>query len=141
MKNLSKFITATSLFTFSSLLQIQAADTLPANPASTSSTPANNVYTEPSNLSTQGKLNTDVNGQSNISLTDDSIAQKIRLTIRNDSKLSSNAKKAEVTVSKGNVTLKGFVANEEEKIKISALVRHVPGVKSISNNLSVSHSR
>lgn len=70
--------------------------------------------------------------------TDDTMAQKIRWAIRDNKNLSLLAKSAEVSVKNNNVTLTGTVASEDEKNKVAAIAREIPGVKSISNNLTVS---
>ncbi len=57
-----------------------------------------------------------------------------------DNSLSSSARMISVTTNKGVVTLTGTVASNEESHKIVKMVKSVPGVKSVDNQLTVSNS-
>ncbi len=76
-------------------------------------------------------------GKKYLTWTDEEIAQKIRWAIRDDKTLSPLAKSTEVTVKNNNVTFNGAVKSNEEKNRIATIARQTDGVKSVSNNLSV----
>lgn len=101
----------------------------------------NQPYTQPSNVPTMpGKTSYNAtNEKKNLAMSDEDITQKIRWSIRDDKTIQPESKNAQVTVNNGNVSLSGSVMNEEDKAKISSLVRQVQGVKSVSNNLSISN--
>ncbi|MBN9377897.1 MAG: hypothetical protein BGO14_00240 [Chlamydiales bacterium 38-26] len=101
----------------------------------------NQPYTQPSNVPTMpGKTSYNAsNEKKNLAMSDEDISQKIRWSIRDDKTLQPESKNAQVTVNNGNVSLSGSVMNEEDKAKISSLVREIQGVKSVSNNLNVSN--
>lgn len=101
----------------------------------------NQPYTQPSNVPTMpGKTSYNAtNDKKNLAMSDEDISQKIRWSIRDDKTLQPESKNAQVTVNSGNVSLSGSVMNEEDKAKISSLVREIQGVKSVSNNLNVSN--
>lgn len=68
---------------------------------------------------------------------DDEVAQRIRMAIRDDKILSPVGKTTEVTVKDKNVTLSGSVNTTDDKNRISSIAREIPGVKSVSNNIVV----
>lgn len=98
----------------------------------------NRPYTQPSNISKPGSLSMgDSPTTTNTTWTDEGIAQKIRWTIRSDKTLSPIAKSTEVTVKNFNVTLSGSVNSPDEKSRIATIARQTDGVKSVSNNITV----
>lgn len=112
------------------------------NPTTTQGqvTNPNQPYTQPSNISTQGRLSYNDPTTTKIAgWTDEDIAQKIRWTIRSDKTLSPLAKSTEITVKNFNVTLSGTVSSNDEKARISAIARQTEGVKSVSNNITVTN--
>lgn len=67
--------------------------------------------------------------------TDRTLTQEIRKAIVADDSLSTNAKNVKVITINGVVTLRGPVANEQEKNKVAAKVNAVTGVKRLENQL------
>lgn len=66
---------------------------------------------------------------------DRTLTQEIRKAIVADDSLSTNAKNVKVITNDGVVTLRGPVANEQEKNKVAAKVNGVAGVKRLDNQL------
>ena len=66
---------------------------------------------------------------------DRKVTQEVRKAIVDDDSLSTNAKNVKVITIDGVVTLRGPVANEQEKNKVAAKVSAVPGVKRLENQL------
>lgn len=71
---------------------------------------------------------------------DRTITQKIRQALIADSALSVNAKNIKVITVKGVVTLRGPVANAQEKEMIARKIANVPGVKRVDNNLEITRN-
>jgi len=69
---------------------------------------------------------------------DDKIAQKIRLSLKNDLTFSDSARNIQINVTNGKVTLTGVVGSNSEKTKIETMVKEASGVNSVVNNLKVS---
>lgn len=109
------------------------------NSANSTQTNPNQPYTQPSNLTNPSRLQSYVDPRTGkyMAWTDDEMAQKIRWAIRDNKNISSLAKTTEVSVKNNNVTLTGTVVDEAEKNKIASIVRQIQGVKSISNNITV----
>lgn len=61
----------------------------------------------------------------------------IRRAVVQDKSLSSKAHNVKILVLGGNVTLRGPVANEDEKSKVEMLVQGVKGVTKVDNRLDV----
>lgn len=70
--------------------------------------------------------------------TSNSTEDAVRTKLQNDTSLSRNARNVEVSEQDGKVSLYGTVASEAEKTKVESIVKQVNGVKSVSNNLTVS---
>jgi hyperosmotically inducible periplasmic protein len=71
---------------------------------------------------------------------DRTITQKIRQAIMNDSALSTNAKNIKIITINGVVTLRGPVANSQEKESIARKVNDVQGIVKVDNQLEVTRS-
>jgi osmotically-inducible protein OsmY len=74
--------------------------------------------------------------QSN-SKADTDIVAKIRSALTDEKSLSINAQNVKVIVREGVVTLRGPVANAEEKKRIAAIAKGIPGVRSVTNEIDV----
>jgi len=68
---------------------------------------------------------------------DAQVQASVRRTIINDASLSDAAHHVIVIVSEGAVVLRGPVKNDAEKSRIDAMVRKVPGVKEVTNEIDV----
>jgi hyperosmotically inducible periplasmic protein len=68
---------------------------------------------------------------------DREIARKIRRSIVQDKSLSTYAHNVKVIVRDGQVTLKGPVRNEDEKISIGAKAADVAGADKVQNDLTI----
>ncbi len=69
--------------------------------------------------------------------TDLEITQKIRQEVIAADKLSINAKNVKIVTANRRVTLRGVVANEEEKRRVVAIAVKVAGEKNVSNMLEI----
>ncbi len=65
--------------------------------------------------------------------------QLIRKAVIADDSLSTNAKNVKIITSKGVVTLRGPVANAEEKERIGQKAHNVPGVTRVDNQIEVTN--
>lgn len=65
------------------------------------------------------------------------ITQKIRQAIMSDDSLSTNAKNIKIITKKGVVTLRGPVANSQEKDEIARIVDNIQGITRVDNQLEV----
>ena len=63
--------------------------------------------------------------------------QEIRQAITSDDKLSTNAQNVKIIAKDGNVTLRGPVKSEQEKVEIEKKAKQVAGVKNVENQLEV----
>lgn len=149
MKNLSTLFFATiAMLSSAAALHAQSASSSTGYPTSTTpgmtqsgqnaaskTTTPNQPYTQPSNVTSYDNSR----DKQFWTWTDDEIAQKIRWAIRSERSLSTLAKSSEVSVKNNNVTLTGAVENEDEKNKIATIARQTQGVKSVSNNLTISN--
>ena len=70
---------------------------------------------------------------------DRTITQSIRKSIVDSDKLSTNAQNVKIITSDGQVTLRGPVANENEKKEIEEKAKQVAGVKNVDNQLEVTN--
>ncbi len=61
----------------------------------------------------------------------------VRSAIVNDKKLSIAAHNVKILAAQGVITLRGPVKSSKEKAKVEAIVKKVPGVTSINNQLDV----
>jgi hypothetical protein len=68
---------------------------------------------------------------------DRAITQKIRQAIMADDSLSTNAKNIKIITVNGVVTLRGPVANQQEKDAIAKKVNNVQGIFKVENQLDV----
>lgn len=68
---------------------------------------------------------------------DESITSTVMQNLRNTPYLSGSAKNLQVLTKDGKVTLKGTVANKNEKNLVEYIVKSVEGVKSVSNDVEV----
>jgi len=71
---------------------------------------------------------------------DRTITQKIRQLIIADDTLSTNAKNIKIITINGVVTLRGPVANANEKANIEKKAAGVQGIKSVDNQLEITRS-
>lgn len=71
---------------------------------------------------------------------DRTITQKIRQAIMSDSNLSTNAKNVKIITINGVVTLRGPVANSQEKDAIAQKVKGVQGIVKVDNQLEVTRN-
>jgi len=71
---------------------------------------------------------------------DRTITKKIRQAIMADSTLSTDAKNIKIITVNGMVTLRGPVANLQEKDLIAKKVSEVPGIGNVDNQLEVIHN-
>lgn len=71
---------------------------------------------------------------------DRAITQKIRQAIMSDKALSTNAKNIKIITVNGVVTLRGPVANSQEKEAIEKKANDVQGVDKVDNQLEIAHS-
>ena len=70
------------------------------------------------------------------------LTRRIRQAIVKDSSLSTNAHNVRIITVNGVVTLRGPVANSEEKASVAAKAQDVAGVKTVDNQLEISsHSK
>ncbi|MDP1879865.1 MAG: BON domain-containing protein [Parachlamydiaceae bacterium] len=71
---------------------------------------------------------------------DRTITQKIRQIIVDDDSLSTNAKNIKIITINGVVTLRGPVANAQEKEIIVSKVSRVPGIQNVDNQLEITRN-
>lgn len=64
-------------------------------------------------------------------------AAAVRKAIENDKSLSTSAHNVKLIASNGVVTLRGPVANAQEKAKVEQIASNVSGVSRVDNNLDV----
>lgn len=76
-------------------------------------------------------------GDQSESEADRTITQKIRKALMDDDRLSTNAKNIKVITSNGVVTLRGPVANIQEKDAIVAKVQAIQDIRRVDNQLEV----
>jgi osmotically-inducible protein OsmY len=74
-------------------------------------------------------------GQKAASSDDDRITDQVRMRLAGDADVKGGA--LEVTVTNGEVMIKGRVDTEKGKSKATKLAKKVKGVKSVDNELSV----
>jgi osmotically-inducible protein OsmY len=106
-----------------------------STPVSTSSTPApaDNSGVNMRDRSSQTMTPADQpNDKADIKL-----AAAVRRAVVNDKTLSMSAHNIKLIAANGVVTLRGPVASEDEKAKLEADVRGVPGVSRVDNQLDV----
>lgn len=63
------------------------------------------------------------------------LAAAVRRAITKDSSLSMSAHNVKVMVKAGAVTLRGPVKSDDEKSRVESIVRSVPGVSQVTNEL------
>ncbi|RAO76300.1 BON domain-containing protein [Dyella jiangningensis] len=68
---------------------------------------------------------------------DQQLAANVQQTLQRDNSLSPAGRQVKVIASDGAVVLRGPVANDAEKAKIDSVVRGLPGVKEVTNELDV----
>ncbi|WP_165418467.1 BON domain-containing protein [Dyella amyloliquefaciens] len=73
------------------------------------------------------------------SAADVQLASNVQQTLQRDNSLSPAAHQVKIIASDGAVVLRGSVANDAEKTKIDSMVRGMPGVKEVTNELDVKH--
>lgn len=79
-------------------------------------------------------------GDQSESEADRTITQKIRQAIMADDSLSTNAKNIKIITINGVVTLRGPVANSQEKEVIARKVNGVRGISRVDNQLEVTRN-
>ncbi len=65
--------------------------------------------------------------------------QKIRQAVVADDSLSTNARNVKIVTSKGVVTLRGPVANAEEKANIGRIAQKIAGVTRVDNQIEIAN--
>jgi BON domain len=83
----------------------------------------------------QGSWSNWFGGNQNQNVPDNVISTRVMQNLRSTPYLSDGAQNLQVTTKEGKVSLKGKVANSNEKNQIEYMVKNVEGVKSVSNNL------
>lgn len=68
---------------------------------------------------------------------DRTVTQKIRQAIMADNSLSTNAKNIKIITINGVVTLRGPVANAQEKDNIAQKVKNIQGIVKVDNQLEI----
>ena len=68
---------------------------------------------------------------------DRTITQNVRKALTDDDSLSTDGKNVKVITSDGNVTLRGPVKSDKEKIEIESKAKQIAGVKKVDNQLEV----
>jgi osmotically-inducible protein OsmY len=76
-------------------------------------------------------------GQQSNDADDVKLTQAIRKAVVDDDSLSVNAHNVKIVTQAGVVTLRGPVKSEQEKGKIAAKAKAVPGVKRVDNQLEI----
>jgi hyperosmotically inducible periplasmic protein len=71
--------------------------------------------------------------------TDIKVAAAVRRAILNDKSLSTMAHNVKLVAANGVVTLRGPVADADEKAKVEALTAAVGGVNHVDNQLDIKH--
>jgi hyperosmotically inducible protein len=71
--------------------------------------------------------------------TDIKVAAAVRRAILNDKSLSTKAHNVKLVAANGVVTLRGPVANADEKTKVEGIAAAVAGVTHVDNQLDVKH--
>ena len=67
------------------------------------------------------------------------VAAAVRKAIVSDSSLSTSAHNLKFVASDGTVTLRGPVKDDAEKARVESIVKGVPGVSNIQNQLDTKH--
>lgn len=68
----------------------------------------------------------------------DELAHRIRIVLQNDPSIGMNASGIDIEAEDGIVTLTGTIKDDAEKAKVESIVKRIPGVKSVSNKLTIS---
>jgi hyperosmotically inducible protein len=68
------------------------------------------------------------------------ITTRVKKTIMSDNSLSAKARTISVTTNNGVVTLTGTVISKDESRRVVRMVKNVPGVTNVNNQLNVSSS-
>ncbi len=71
-------------------------------------------------------------------ISDDNISDKVQVKLAQDTVVKGGALK--IDVKDGVVTISGKVANENQKSKAEKLAKKVQGVKSVNNQILVTHA-
>jgi hypothetical protein len=83
--------------------------------------------------------NFQANPNNNLYVSDQSILQTIRSTLKDDKSISDDAKNVEIAVNNGAVTLTGSVDSDNDKARIEAITRQINGVNKINNNIKIKY--
>lgn len=67
------------------------------------------------------------------------VAAAVRKAIVGDDSLSTNAHNVKFVASDGTVILRGPVKNDAEKARVESIVKGVPGVATVQNQLDTKH--
>jgi osmotically-inducible protein OsmY len=73
--------------------------------------------------------------------TDREITQKIRKSLMGDKSLSTFGKSVKIIAQKGQVTLEGLVASEEESREVEEKATEVAGSGNVSNDMNIKSAR
>jgi osmotically-inducible protein OsmY len=68
---------------------------------------------------------------------DRTLARRVEDALRKDSSLAAAAQNVQVHATKGEVTLRGSVNNEQEKTSIGSAAQQVAGVSKVNNQIEV----
>jgi uncharacterized protein (TIGR02246 family) len=92
---------------------------------------------EPSREPQAGELADSTAHEHPESATDQALAERIRQSLQENAPLSGAAQNIRITVTNGEVTLRGEVKTAEERDGIAAQVRQIEGVQAVKNRLRV----
>jgi BON domain len=118
-------------------------------PSPVSSNPASRIYSEPSNqgqtLARDSKTGSVPAGQDTLWLPQDqgvtasdrAIIRQVRQAWNQDYNLSLAATGLKIVADNGRVIISGAVATEQEKERLEALARRIPGLVSVQDQLTV----
>jgi len=81
------------------------------------------------------EISNELQDEKALSIPDELITSRVIQNLRNTPYFSNFAKNIRVITKEGKVTLKGRVADKNEKVQIEYMVKNVDGVKSVSNDL------
>jgi len=68
---------------------------------------------------------------------DRALAQRVEETLRQDTGIASAAQNIQVHANNGQVTLKGSVGSQQEKMDLASKAQQVTGVAQVDNQLTV----
>lgn len=137
MKNFKKLVIVASICATPIISAYSAYDRNEPSYSSPDSRASNNQKTNYQESTTQSTWSSWMGKSDNKSnVPDEAITMTVLDNLRNTPYLSYSAKNIQVMTKDGKVTLKGKVANKNEKNLVEYIVKNIEGVKSVSNDLS-----